>query len=371
MSFDGDDHRYMARALQLAERGLYSTDPNPRVGCLLVRDGRVVGAGWHERAGEPHAEAHALRDAGERARGATAYVTLEPCAHHGRTPPCADALIAAGVVRVVYAVGDPFPHVDGAGAARLRAAGIAVDEGCLRGQAEALNPGFLRRLRTGRPYVRVKLASSLDGRAALANGASRWITGEAARADVQRLRARSSAILTGARTVLRDDARLTVRDPTLDLRGRRPLRVVLDPRREVRHDARLFAEPGHVLVVTAQGDALEPPSGGAAAVELLAVPDGPGGLDLESVLVALAKRDVNELLVEAGPKLAGAFLAAGLADELVLYVAPHLLGDDALPLARMPRLDRIDRRTEFRIADVRQLGGDLRLTLLPVPRGGE
>jgi diaminohydroxyphosphoribosylaminopyrimidine deaminase/5-amino-6-(5-phosphoribosylamino)uracil reductase len=389
MNFDADDHRHMARALQLAERGLHSTDPNPRVGCVLVRDGEVVGAGWHEKAGEPHAEAHALRDAGARARGATAYVTLEPCAHYGRTPPCADALVEAGVARVVYAVGDPFPHVDGAGAARLRAAGIAVEEGCLRAQAEALNPGFLKRLRSGRPYVRVKLATSLDGRTALANGASRWITGEAARSDVQRLRARSSAILTGARTVQLDGARLTVRDPALDLRGRRPLRVVLDPRLELGTDAPLFGEPGPVLVVTssqalerrppaavlpgAAGTTATPRTSAAdvASVEIVAVPEGTAGLDLESVLDVLAKRHVNELLVESGPKLAGAFLAAGLADELVLYVAPHLLGDDALPLARLPRLDEMKRRIELRIADVRQVGGDLRLTLCPVLRGDD
>jgi diaminohydroxyphosphoribosylaminopyrimidine deaminase/5-amino-6-(5-phosphoribosylamino)uracil reductase len=396
MTFDADDHRQMARALQLAERGLHSTDPNPRVGCVLVRDGEVVGAGWHEKAGEPHAEAHALRDAGERARRATAYVTLEPCAHHGRTPPCADALVEAGIARVVYAVGDPFPPVDGAGAARLRAAGIAVEEGCLRAQAEALNPGFLKRLRSGRPFVRVKLAASLDGRTALANGASRWITGEAARADVQRLRARSSAILAGARTVQLDGARLTVRDPALDLRGRRPLRVVLDPRLEVGTDAALFGEPGPVLIVTS-GQALERrgpagsssgaagttatprnPSPEVASVEIAAVPAvaavplapaATAALDLESVLDVLAKRQVNELLVESGPKLAGAFLAAGLVDELVLYLAPYLLGDDALPLARLPRLDEMTRRTEFRILDVRQVGGDLRLTLGPAPRG--
>jgi diaminohydroxyphosphoribosylaminopyrimidine deaminase/5-amino-6-(5-phosphoribosylamino)uracil reductase len=377
----------MARALQLAERGLHSTDPNPRVGCVLVRDGEVVGAGWHEKAGEPHAEVHALRDAGVRARGATAYVTLEPCAHHGRTPPCADALVEGGVARVVYAVGDPFPHVDGAGAARLRAAGVAVEEGCLRAQAEALNPGFLKRLRSGRPYVRVKLATSLDGRTALANGASRWITGEAARADVQRLRARSSAILTGARTVQVDGARLTVRDPALDLRGRRPLRVVLDPRLELGTDVPLFGEPGPVLVMTSnemltrRHSGAAPPGAAAlaatpgtsaadvASVEIVAVPAATSGLELESVLDVLAKRHVNELLVESGPKLAGAFLAAGLVDELVLYVAPHLLGDDALPLARLPRLEQMTRRTEFRMVDVRQIGGDLRLTLTPAPRG--
>jgi diaminohydroxyphosphoribosylaminopyrimidine deaminase/5-amino-6-(5-phosphoribosylamino)uracil reductase len=277
--------------------------------------------------------------------------------------------------------------VDGAGAARLRAAGIAVAEGCLRAQAEALNPGFLKRLRSGRPYVRVKLATSLDGRTALANGASRWITGEAARADVQRLRARSSAILAGARTVRVDGARLTVRDPALDLRGRRPLRVVLDPHLELGTEAPLFGEPGPVLIVTssqaverrgaaaaqlgAAGATATPRNAAAevARVEVVGVREGTAGLDLESVLDMLAKRQVNELLVESGPKLAGAFVAAGLVDELVLYVAPHLLGDDALPLVRLPRLEQMTRRTEFRIVDVRQVGGDLRLTLTPALRG--
>jgi diaminohydroxyphosphoribosylaminopyrimidine deaminase/5-amino-6-(5-phosphoribosylamino)uracil reductase len=375
-----DDHRHMARALQLAELGLYSTDPNPRVGCVLVRDGAVVGEGWHAKAGEAHAEVHALRAAGALARGATAYVTLEPCAHHGRTPPCAEALIAAGVARVVYAVGDPFPHVDGAGIAKLQAAGIDVQGGCLAAQAEALNVGFLQRLRTGRPYVRVKLAASLDGRTALADGASRWITGDAARADVQRLRARSSAIVTGAATVLRDGARLKVRDASLDTRGRQPLRVVLDRALAVPPDAPLYAEAGPVLVLTAAGTRGAGAAGSdvdrsvadarraalvSRGVEVADVPGGAAGLDLAAVLATLAARHANEVLVEAGPRLAGAFLAARLVDELVLYVAPHLLGPDALPLAHLPRLERMEARTEFALRDVRQVGGDLRLTLTP------
>jgi diaminohydroxyphosphoribosylaminopyrimidine deaminase/5-amino-6-(5-phosphoribosylamino)uracil reductase len=367
LTLTADDHRHMARALQLAEFGMYSTDPNPRVGCVLVRDGVVVGEGWHAKAGEPHAEVHALRSAGERARGATAYVTLEPCAHYGRTPPCADALVAAGVARVVHAVRDPFPRVDGAGLARLRDAGIAVDGDCLTPQAEALNVGFLQRLRTGRPYVRVKLASSLDGRTALADGTSRWITGVAARADVQRLRARSSAIVTGAATVLRDGARLTVRDPALDLRGRQPLRVVLDRDLAVSPEAPLYGEPGPVLVLTqaATESAARRAVLAARGVEVVDVPCESAGLDLGEVLFELARRQANEVLVEAGPRLAGAFLEARLVDELVLYVAPHLLGPDALPLARLPKLDRMDARLDFELRDVRQVGADLRLTLKP------
>jgi diaminohydroxyphosphoribosylaminopyrimidine deaminase/5-amino-6-(5-phosphoribosylamino)uracil reductase len=366
VTFTADDHRWMARALELARRGLYSTDPNPRVGCVLVRDGDVVGEGFHAKAGEPHAEVHALAAAGGRARGATAYVTLEPCAHHGRTPPCADALIAAGVARVVYAVGDPNPRVDGAGAARLRAAGIAVEAGCLEAPASALNVGFLKRLRTGRPYVRLKVAVSLDGRTALADGESRWITGEAARGDVQRLRARSSAVLSGAATVARDGARLTVRDPALELRGRRPLRVVLAPRGLLPAGTPLLAEPGPVLIVTGPDAPVAAPGpGAAAAVEVTSVPRAGAGLDLESVLTLLANRDVNELLVESGPRLAGAFLAARLVDELILYVAPHLLGDAALPLARLGPLATMAERPEFAFADVRRVGDDLRLTLLP------
>jgi diaminohydroxyphosphoribosylaminopyrimidine deaminase/5-amino-6-(5-phosphoribosylamino)uracil reductase len=315
---------------------------------------------------------HALRDAGDRARGATAYVTLEPCAHHGRTPPCADALVAAGVARVVYAVGDPNPRVAGEGAARLAAAGIAVEQGLLQPKAEALNPGFLKRLRTGRPYVRVKLAASLDGRTALANGESRWITGEAARADVQRLRAGSSAILSSAASVLRDGARLTVREPSLELLGRRPLRVVLDRTLRIAPDAPLFAEPGPVLLI-GSSDVLEAApdaprarfAAAAADVDVVGVAQRDGALDLESVLVSLANREVNDVLVEAGPALAGAFVAGGFVDELIVYLAPHLLGDTSLPLVRLPAFATMDRRPEFAIRDVRRVGSDLRLTLAP------
>lgn len=367
MSFTVADHTFMARALELAMRGLYSTDPNPRVGCVLVRRGEVVGEGWHERAGEPHAEPRALKLAGEKARGATAYVTLEPCAHHGRTPPCTDALIAAGVARVVYGSDDPDPRVSGAGAAALKAAGIEVAGGCLRSACEALNPGFYARLTRGTPFVRLKLAASLDGRIALHNGESKWITSEAARGDVQRLRARSSAIMTGGGSVRIDDPRLTVRDSGLRLLGRTPLRVVVAGRQPLRVESRVFREPGPTLVFVTDESLnwLEPVR--RLGVEVVAVPAEPGGerASLGAVLAALGTRGVNELLVECGPELAGALLAADLVDELVLYQALTLLGDDALPLASLPRLESLDRRLSLKLIDSRQIGPDLRLTLAP------
>ncbi len=368
--FTGDDHRYMARALQLAEGGLYSTDPNPRVGCVIVKDGRVVGEGFHARAGESHAEVHALAMAGAAARGATLYVTLEPCAHHGRTPPCADALLAAGIARVVYACPDPNPLVAGAGIGRLAAAGIEMESGLLASPAEALNVGFFSRLRRGRPWLRVKLGASLDGRTALANGNSRWLTSAASRADVQRLRARSSAILSGAATVDRDDARLSVRDTTLDLRGRLPLRVVLDPGLVLRPTARLFQEPGPVLVLTGSENEAARAALAATGAEIVVVPHS-GARDLTNVVALLAQRGINELLVEAGPRLAGSFISAGLVDEFVLYLAPHMLGHDGAPLAMLPMLDDLGDRWEFRYTDVRQIGPDLRLTLVPVAREAE
>jgi diaminohydroxyphosphoribosylaminopyrimidine deaminase/5-amino-6-(5-phosphoribosylamino)uracil reductase len=358
----------MAEAVRLAAGGLYTTDPNPRVGCVLVRDGAVVGRGFHRRAGEAHAEVAALADAGDLARGATAYVTLEPCAHQGRTGPCAEALIVAGVRRVLYAVGDPNPRVSGAGAERLRAVGIAVESGLLSAAAEALNPGFLKRFRHRLPYVRVKVASSLDGRTALANGRSQWLTGAAARADVQRLRARSSAVLSGASTVDRDDARLTVRDAGIDMAGRRPLRVVLDPQLIIRPTARIFAEEGPVLVVTGSDDEVRAGALRAAGAEVLGLPLA-DARNLRTVLEHLAAREINEVLVEAGPRLAGSFIEAGLADEFLLYLAPHMLGHDGAPLAMLPMLDELGERWNFRFADVTRVGEDLRLTLVPLPRG--
>ena len=332
------DHAMMAQALRLAECGLYTTAPNPRVGCVIAHGERVVGEGWHVRAGEPHAEVFALRQAGEAARGATAYVTLEPCAHYGRTPPCADALAAAGVARLVAAIEDPFPQVAGLGLARLRDAGIAVEHGLGADAARDINRGFLSRVQRGRPWVRVKLAMSLDGRTALANGVSKWITGDAARADVQRWRARSSAILTGAGTVLADDPQLTVRlgDDTPFVP---PLRVVLDRRGRVPATARVHDASAPTLV-TRDAEPL-------------------------SVLHDLAQRGVNEVQVEAGPMLAGALFAAGLVDELLLYVAPVLLGDAGRPLLGLPRIDDMNGRWNLRVVEQRQVGHDIRLLLRP------
>ncbi len=459
MAFTATDYRHMARALALAERGLFTTQPNPRVGCVIAHGDAVVGEGWHRRAGGPHAEVFALRDAGDRARGATAYVTLEPCGLHGRTPPCADALIAAGVARVVIAAEDTS-QAEGAGLARLRAAGIAIETGLMREPARELNMGFFRRIESGRPFVRLKLAMSLDGRTALANGASQWITGEAARADVQRWRARSSAILTGSGTVLADDPRLTVRLPTAAVAagfaggaGRSeaaaasisskapltqpsppsapggeglqverpgslsstaaadegedavrpdsssitaavgkgqdavppgtlgsaggegwgegaafaPLRVVLD--RQLRTPAGSHVLDGSVPTLMLHGAGADAGDDRFARVECIALPLRDGRLDLAAVLALLAARQVNEVHVEAGPVLGGALLAAGLVDELLLYVAPVLLGDQARPLLRLPNLGDMAERWQLRTIEQRMVGTDWRLRLAPDRRG--
>lgn len=353
----------MAEALRLADCGAYTTRPNPRVGCVIARDGAVVGRGWHQRAGGPHAEVFALREAGERARGATAYVTLEPCAHHGRTPPCADALIAAGVARVVAAVEDPFPQVAGAGLERLRAAGIAVDAGLLADDARELNRGFFSRIERGRPWLRVKLAQSLDGRTALHNGVSQWITGAAARADVQHWRARSAALLTGAGTARADNPRLTVRLDA-DTPVVAPLRVVLDARLDaLAPDCHLLDGSAPTLVV--HGDGVAAPAA-RPGVDYLAVPLRDGRLDLAALLAELAHRGVDELQVEAGPVLAGALFAAGLVDELLLYVAPLLLGSAGLPLLTLPTLSEMSGRWPLRVVDRRLVGDDERLLLRPL-----
>lgn len=353
------DLRHMRRALELAALGLYTTHPNPRVGCVLVQGGEVVGEGWHRRAGEPHAEVHALRMAGERARGATAYVTLEPCAHHGRTPPCADALIAAGVARLVAALHDPFPQVDGAGLARLRAAGIAVECGVLEAEASELNLGFVSRLTRHRPWIRVKLGLSLDGRTALADGRSQWITSPAARADVQRWRARSSAVLTGIGSVLDDDPRLTVR--LADIEHATPERIVLDTHGRLPASARMLDEPGSILWVTGPAAPERPELDGR--VERIVLPAHAGRLHLMRLAFALGARGHNEVLVEAGPTLAGAFVAAGLVDELVWYFAPKLLGAPARPALTMPEPATLDDASRWRWHDVARVGEDLRVVL--------
>lgn len=350
------DARWMARALQLAERGRTGTHPNPRVGCVLVHGDIVVGEGWHQRAGEPHAEVHALRMAGARARGATAYVTLEPCSHHGRTPPCADALIDAGVAEVVVALEDPNPEVAGRGLRRLSEAGVKVRLGCLEGPARALNRGFLSRMQRGRPWLTVKLAASLDGRTALANGASQWITGEAARADVHRQRAEAGAVMVGAATVLADNPRLNVRPPAQTQRP--PDRIVLDTRGEVPAGARVWSDDGARRIWITSGDHAAP-----AGVEHWELPRAADGrLDLASVLTRLGAAGVNHVLAEPGPRLAGTLLSQRLADELVVYLAPQLLGDAARGLAALPALAQLDQAPRLRWTDVRQVGADLRLT---------
>ncbi|RMG50929.1 MAG: bifunctional diaminohydroxyphosphoribosylaminopyrimidine deaminase/5-amino-6-(5-phosphoribosylamino)uracil reductase RibD [Gammaproteobacteria bacterium] len=364
----------MARAIRLAERGRYSTRPNPRVGCVLVRDGEIVGEDWHRVAGGPHAEVLALRQAGDRARGATAYVTLEPCAHHGKTPPCADALIEAGVARVVAADIDPNPQVGGKGLARLEAAGIETAHGLMAAQAAALNPGFLKRMREGRPLVRVKLASSLDARTAMESGESSWITGEAARRDVQRWRARAEAVLTGIGTVLSDDPRLNVRldadalgsaDPVPQ-----PLRVVVDTWLQMPATAQMLSLDGPTLVLTTLDDPVRREALEAAGAEVALVGSEAGHASLQEVLRVLAEREVNELHVESGPTLAGALLNAGLVDELLVYQAPHLMGSSARPLLQLPGIERMTQRIPLEIVEHRRVGEDLRILARPRVEAG-
>ncbi len=359
----------MQRALELARRGLYSTPPNPAVGCVLVRWGQVVGQGFHERAGEPHAEVYALRDAGAAAAGATVYLTLEPCSHHGRTPPCVDSLIEARVGRVVIAMRDPNPRVDGSGILKLIQAGIPTSVGLMVEEGAEINRGFACRMQHGRPWVTLKLGASLDGRTALANGTSKWITSERSRADVQRLRARASAVVTGSGTVVADDPMLTVRDPQLEMRGRRPLRVVLDTELRTPPTAQVLSFAGSTLILTRDADSplAEPLRAAGARVEGVATSGG--GLDLPAVLARLAELECNEVLVEAGPTLAGRFMHAGLVDELVVYMAPVVLGHAARGLFHIPALERMCDRCEFDWRDVERIGEDLRLTLRPRHKG--
>ena len=381
-----DDHRFLDRALALARRGTFTAHPNPRVGCVLVREGEIVGEGWHRAAGEAHAEARALEAAGPRARGATAYVSLEPCCHQGRTPPCTAALIAAGVKRVVAAARDPDPRVAGRGFERLREAGIEAGlTDCPRIARDAadLNAGFFQRAASGRPFVRVKLAASLDGRTALPDGASRWITGEAARRDVQRWRARAGALVTGVGTVLTDDPRLTVRPAELDCRDtgagpeappdpQRLLRVVLDSRLRTPPASALFASPAPVLVATGDADAAANGERAArlraAGAEVAALGEpraagggGPGRVDPGALLRLLGARGINEAHVECGPTLAGALVAEGLADELLIYLAPTLLGSGSRPLLDLPPPSDMDSRARLRILETKPIGGDLRV----------
>jgi diaminohydroxyphosphoribosylaminopyrimidine deaminase/5-amino-6-(5-phosphoribosylamino)uracil reductase len=350
MSFSAADHEFMARALRLAERGLTTTTPNPRVGCVLVRDGAVVGEGWHERTGEPHAEAYALQRAGAAAGGATAYVTLEPCSHFGRTPPCADALIAAGVVRVVTAMADPNPQVAGEGISKLQAAGIDAPVGLMEDRARELNVGYIARMTRARPWLRLKVAASLDGKTALDNGKSQWITGPAARRDAHAWRARSCAILTGSGTVRDDDPSLTVRDVPC---SRQPLRVVVDSRLATPAAAKVLQGPGALVFSAA--------SGTLAGAEVVVRPDGAGRADLAAVLEELGRRGVNEVLVEAGMRLNGALLAAGLVDELLIYQAPMLIGHRARGMFDLGEIEDLAQARRVEVVERRHLGRDLLL----------
>ena len=357
MTFSAVDHGMMARSLQLAERGLWTTSPNPRVGCVLVREGEIVGEGWHEKAGEPHAEAHALRAAGELARGATAYVTLEPCSHHGRTPPCAEALIGGGVSRVVVAMRDPNPLVAGNGLAMLQAAGIETACGLLENEARELNIGFVARMTRGRPWLRLKAAASLDGKTALNNGVSQWITGREARRDGHRLRARACAILTGIGTVRGDDPQLSVREVDTP---RQPLRVVVDSKLEIPLTAKIL-RGGPVLVAAAVDDEKRANSLRAAGAEVVVLPNSHGKVELKALLEELGRRGINEVHAEAGFKLNGSLLREGLVDELLLYLAPCLIGHDASGLFNLPELTSLDGKRRLQIRDLRQIGEDIRL----------
>ncbi len=351
----------MAHALALAERGLATTTPNPRVGCLIVRDGEVVGEGWHKRAGAPHAEIVALAMAGDRAHGATAYVTLEPCSHFGRTPPCADALIDAGIARVVAAMADPNPLVSGRGLERLRASGVVTETGLLEDAARELNIGFVSRMTRGRPWVRLKAAATLDGKTALNNGRSQWITGPAARRDGHAWRARACAILTGIGTVRDDDPSLTVREVPCE---RQPLRILVDSRLEVPESARIL-DGGNCLVVTATDDAARVEKLSARGIETLHMPNDGGKVDLPALLQELGSRGLNEVHVEAGSRLNGSLLSEGCVDEWLFYFAPMIVGNRAQGLFDFPELTALDQATRMQVRDLRMLGPDLRILARP------
>ncbi len=358
----------MARALRLAEQGLWTTDPNPRVGCVLAKEGQIVGEGWHQRAGEAHAEIHALNAAGAQAKGATCYVSLEPCCHFGRTPPCSQALINAGVARVVAAMPDANPQVAGQGLQQLREAGIEVISGVLQRQAEALNPGFIQRMRDGRPFVRAKMAISLDGRSAMASGESQWITSREARRDAQALRARSSAIVTGIGTVLADDPSMTVRSAELPEYMphpdplRQPLRVIVDNHLTMPTTAKMLSLPGKTLIFTATDDAETQQDLQAAGAEVVYLPNREGCVDFVLMYQDLAKREVNEVHLEAGANLAGAMLQARFIDELVIYMSPTLMGNNARGLFHLPHLEQLAQRVHLEIVDIRAVGQDWRIT---------
>ena len=366
------DREYMSRAIQLARKGMYTTHPNPRVGCVLVKDGVIVGEGFHLRAGEGHAEVNALAQAGSNAKGATAYVTLEPCSHYGRTPPCAEGLIAAGVTRVISAMVDPNPQVAGRGLAMLAHAGIDTSAGLLESEARALNPGFIKRMESGKPFIRLKLASSLDGRTAMASGESQWITGPAARSDVQKLRAQSSVIITGVESIIHDDSALTVRaeqlalPEALEITKQQPLRVVVDSALRTPLSAKILKQPGRTLIATCSTDQLLQRALSDAGAEVISLPEAQGRVSLPALLDWLVSSEqCNEVLVEAGATLAGAFMAQGLVDELHLYFAMKLLGSDARPAFSLP-FAKMSEQIELKQIDSRMIGSDLKLVLTPV-----
>jgi diaminohydroxyphosphoribosylaminopyrimidine deaminase / 5-amino-6-(5-phosphoribosylamino)uracil reductase len=376
MEQDTLDAAYMARALYLARKGLYTTDPNPRVGCVLVKNGKIIGEGWHKKAGEVHAEIDALDNVTENPSGATAYVTLEPCSHHGKTPPCCEALIKAGVKRVVAAMQDPNPLVAGKGLKLLEQAGITVKSGILEADAQELNRGFIQRMTQGRPFVRSKLAMSLDGRTAMASGESKWITSPESRADVQRLRAESSAILTGINTVLKDDPLLTAR---IDQDVKQPVRVILDSKLQMPPSAKMLTLPGRTLILTCKDtNAVRSESLNSdqdslierrlvdlkkQGAEVYFLPEKNGRVDLSEVLAFLAQRQINEVLVEAGAMLNGALLDADLVDEWVIYMAPKILGDQGRGLFHLPGLEKIADRKKIEFNNIRQIAKDLKITV--------
>jgi diaminohydroxyphosphoribosylaminopyrimidine deaminase/5-amino-6-(5-phosphoribosylamino)uracil reductase len=376
MAFTSQDHLFMSRALQLAEQGLFTTKPNPRVGCVIVKDGKVVGEGAHLKAGEPHAEVFALQQAGANASGATAYVTLEPCNHTGRTPPCSHTLLKAGISKVVAAMQDPNPLVAGSGLAHLQAHGVEVASGLMQAQAEALNPGFIARMTRNMPYVRSKIAASLDGKTALSNGVSQWITGEAARADVQYWRARSCAILTGVGTVLADNPSMTVRlngQPQIDAHGARmdiglqPMRIIVDSALKTPLNAKILAG-GNVLIAFAHDAEYKSAALLAAGAELLCIPNEQGKVCLKTLLAHLAAREINEVLAEAGEGLNGALLAQNMIDELLIYYAPKLMGGAAKSMFAMPAFSAMQQAVDLQILDVRNIGSDIRLRAKPVSK---
>ncbi|MEK6595013.1 MAG: bifunctional diaminohydroxyphosphoribosylaminopyrimidine deaminase/5-amino-6-(5-phosphoribosylamino)uracil reductase RibD [Pseudomonadota bacterium] len=356
--FSSADYAFMSTALRLAEKGLYSTAPNPRVGCVITQNEQIVGSGWHERAGQPHAEINALNLAGEAARGATAYVTLEPCSHYGRTPPCADALIDAGIAKVIIAMEDPNPMVSGRGCALLERAGITVQTGLLQTEAHALNVGFVTRMIYNRPWVRLKTAASLDGKTALNNGTSQWITGEAARQDGHRWRARSCAILTGIGTVKSDNPQLTVRHVATH---RQPKKIVVDSHLAIPLDARLL-QGEEVFIFTANTENQEKKAAlSRMGAQVIVLPVAVGAVDLGEMMTVLANFGMNELLVEAGCGLNGALVKAGLVDEMIIFLAPHLLGDDAQGMIKLPELVNLEQKKALEIMDLRMIGQDIRV----------